>query len=394
VIRQALVAGGGIGGLAAAVACTYAGWEARVLEQAPEFGEAGAGIQLGPNATRVLHEWGLEDQLAAVAAFPDQLQVMGALDGKPLARLRLGEHFVRRYQAPYATVHRADLHALLLAAARERGVDLRAGKRLTGFTQGERAVAVTTQDGLEIEGDALVGADGLWSVVRQAALADGPPQPTGHLAYRAMVRQGSLPPARRSSQVTAWLGPRLHVVAYPVRAGEWLNVVAIVHGEPPEDAGNWDHRASPGDLHESLAGTCRALRDLLEAAPEWRMWTLHDRPAVAAPEAMSQGLVALLGDAAHPMRPYLAQGAAMALEDATQLGHVLSMADGRVVSVRTALRRYALNRWERCAKVQERAQRNGQIFHAEGFVQKARDVSLKVLGEKLLDVPWLYRGPA
>jgi salicylate hydroxylase len=391
VTRQVLIAGGGIGGLAAALACTRAGWDARLYEQYAQFSEVGAGIQLGPNVTRVLDDWGFDSGLAEVAAFPEQLRVCSALDGNQLGRLRLGTEFTRRYGAPYATLHRADLQDLLLEAAREAGVYLKLSSRVTAVLPSMDAVGLRIGEAHEVEGDALVGADGLWSVVRSQVYSDGPPAWTGHLAYRAVATQRELPESLRSADVTVWLGPRLHVVAYPVRRGEILNVVAIVQGAasgPPQD---WDQPAVAANLHIAMGRQCARLQDLMRAMPDWRLWALHDRAPIASADEMVRGRVVLLGDAAHPMRPYFAQGAGMAIEDAAELGRSLALAAKAGIDVPLALRRYALSRWERCAQVQARSRRNGRIFHATGLVQWGRDLSLRLLGELLLDQPWLYR---
>jgi salicylate hydroxylase len=390
---QALIAGGGIGGLAAALATARAGWSVRLYERAPVFSEVGAGVQLGPNVVKLLHAWGLADALARVAAFPQQLEVRSAIAGHLLGRLRLGDAMVQRYGAPYATVHRADLHGLLLAAVREAGVVLKLNHTLSRFSQDANTVTVQSGDDPPVEGEVLVGADGLWSPLRQWLLDDGPPRITGHLAYRALVRQADLPRALRSADVTAWLGPRLHVVQYPVCGGEWLNVVAIVHGAVPGELDNWDRGTEAQDLLQALAGTCVALQNAVRAIPAWRLWALCDRPPMQGAHEHALGRVALLGDAAHPMRPYLAQGAGMAIEDAAELGRVLAQAPDPALGVPTMLNRYALNRWQRNARVQKRAIRNGQIFHADGLLRWGRDVSMKLLGERLLDVPWLYGGP-
>ncbi|MBX3586638.1 MAG: FAD-dependent monooxygenase [Ramlibacter sp.] len=390
---QVLIAGGGIGGLAAALACARAGCEVRLYEREPAFGEIGAGIQLGPNAVRVLDGWGLGEALARVAAWPASLQVRSALSGEPLARMPLGDSFSQRYGAGYATVHRADLHALLLAAAQQqRGVRLNLRAGVAGVTPSTTGVVLRTTDDLQVEGDALVGADGLWSKVREQLLGDGPATPTGHLAYRTLVPQSALPQALRSQDVTAWLGPGLHAVTYPVRGGEYLNLVVIAQGEAPADPQGWDHGAVLADLQTALQPVCAPLRDLVQAAPRWALWMLNDRPPVAGPEAMARGRVALLGDAAHPMRPYLAQGAGMALEDAAELGRELAMTDAAVLDVPAALHRYALNRWQRVARVQARSRRNGRVFHATGAVGLARDMALRLLGQRLMDLPWLYGG--
>ena len=389
--KQVLIAGAGMGGLAAAIASSRAGWLPRVFEQAASFTEAGAGIQLGPNATRVLEVWGLGSALARVAAFPQRLVVRSAGNGDLLAQLPLGTAALERYGAPYATVHRADLHRVLLEGAASAGAELLVEAQIGRVRETGDAVLVSLGGGSDVQGDALVGADGLWSRVREEVWADGTPAPTGHLAYRTLISQEGLPQALRSDEVTVWLGPKLHVVTYPVRAGEWLNVVAIVQGTVAAHPEGWDQFAVAADLQRALGATCAALQELVQAAPDWLLWVLHERSPLKGAQAMSHGRVALLGDAAHPMRPYLAQGAGMAIEDAQELGRCLAMARDRIADPATALRRYALNRWERCARVQRQAEMNGRIFHATGPVQWGRDLSLRLLGERLLDQPWLYR---
>jgi len=393
--RQTLIVGGGIGGLAAALACSRAGSRVALFERTPSFAEVGAGVQLGPNVTRVLHGWGLQAAMAHVAAFPERLQVRNAVSGAELGVLRLGDAAVARYGAPYVTVHRADLHSVLLAAVHENPlVELHLNHTVQGFQQQADQVRLNLCNGLgalsERTGDVLVGADGLWSQVRQQLLGDGAPVATGHLAYRGLVRQSSLPVHLRSQQVTAWLGPRLHVVQYPVRGGEWLNVVAIVHGQMNGPAENWDHSANASDLMAHLAATCAPLQDLVQAMPDWRLWALNIRPPMRNALEQARGRVALLGDAAHPMLPYLAQGAGMALEDAHEIGVALAQATDPRRDMSALLARYAVKRWQRNARVQARAIRNGEIFHATGWLRWGRDVSLKLLGERLLDMPWLY----
>ncbi|WP_341906395.1 FAD-dependent monooxygenase [Polaromonas sp. YR568] len=387
---EVLIAGGGIGGLAAALAASRAGWDVRVLERAASFSEVGAGVQLGPNAVRVLEGWGLLDALRRVAAFPDRLEVRCAINGRVLGVLPLGDAMVQRYGAPYATVHRADLHGVLLQAVQQTPTRLHAGRALAGFSQTAQAVTVQCESGFEVECDALVGADGLWSAVRQQLLGDGLPQRSGHLAYRALVAQNTLPERLRSQCVTAWLGPHMHVVQYPVRSGEFLNIVAFIEGKAPESMDTWDHSANASDLAAGLADMSAPLQDLLHAVGHWRLWVMSDRPPMQGAHQHAVGRVALLGDAAHPMRPYLAQGAGMALEDAAELGRALSIANDPAFDVPVVLQRFALNRWQRNARVQARALRNGQIFHADGVMRRARDASLRLLGERLLDMPWLY----
>jgi salicylate hydroxylase len=392
--KQVLIAGGGIGGLAAAIAAARADWDVRLFEQASQFSEVGAGIQLGPNVVRCLQAWGLQRPLQQVMASPDALRACSAVTGQELGRLPLGADSVHRYGAAYATIHRADLHSLLLDALRRQpSVHFNLNQSVSGYAEGDGVVTIRTSGGKLVEGDALIGADGVRSKMRAQMLADGPPRITGHLAYRAMVRQAQLPKRLRTGDVTAWLGPRLHAIQYPVRRGELQNLVVIVQGPAPEDPDQWDHSANLPDLMVHLKETCAYLQDLVQHVPgaggEWRLWPVADRVPVASPRQMAQGLVALLGDAAHPMRPYLAQGAGMAIEDAAELQGALSMHD---LDVSLRLRRYALNRWQRNARVQERSLRNGRIFHATGVVRWGRDLSLRMLGSRLMDVPWLYQG--
>ncbi|MBN9408523.1 MAG: FAD-dependent monooxygenase [Burkholderiales bacterium] len=390
--RQLLIAGAGIGGLAAALASARAGWQVRVFEQAREFGEVGAGLQLGPNVTRLLAEWDLSSALESVAAFPGRLRVRSAVTGHDIGHMGLGREIADRYGAPYATLHRADLHALLLVAVQTRddvalNVDARVGELDVVGTGVQVKLAGQAEP---VEGDALVGADGIWSRVRELTWNDGPATPTGHLAYRALVPQAALPAALRSNDVTAWLGPRLHVISYPVRRGELLNLVAFVHGELDGDTEGWDHAAVAADLRASMGPVCTPLQDLLQAAPAWGLWVLCDRMPLAAAAQMVRGRVALLGDAAHPMRPYLAQGAGMAIEDAYVLGQSLALCGE--LEVEEVLARYARLRWARASRVQARSRRNGRIFHLTGPMRWGRDLSVGLLGRHILDVPWLYGG--
>lgn len=401
--HDVVVAGGGIGGMACALALARAGTSVGLLEQAPALGEVGAGIQLGPNAVRVLDHWGLTDALNACAAFPDDLRVRDAHSARQLGQLRLGALARARYGQPYATIHRADLLTLLHQAVQQQaGVQLSLGSRVSSYEAMPGSVLVHTEDDAVHTAQALVGADGLWSRVRVQLLGSQPTRVSGHLAYRGMVPAEALPVALRANRVTAWLGPRLHVVHYPVRQGAWINVVAVVHGvlgqghggPPGSDPQSWNHEARMADLQRALGPVCAELMDMLHAVPEWTLWALNDRPPVAGPQEQAQGRVALLGDAAHPLRPYLAQGAAMALEDAWTLGRLRSAhAPAAPVDWPPLLQRFAQTRWARNARVQARSARNGTIFHARGPLRWGRNAAMGLLGEALIDNPWLYSGP-
>ena len=389
-----LIAGGGIGGLTAALALARQGHRVQLLEQADVFAEVGAGIQLGPNATSRLASLGLLEAVEDIAAHPEALVTTGALSGDELARLRLGAAMQQRYGASYCCVHRADLHALLLEAVQgQQGVTLDLRARITRIEARDDAVSVAAEDARAWEGDALVGADGLWSVVRPTVTGDASaPRATGHTAWRGLIDQRTLPPAERSTDVRVWLGPRLHAVAYPVRRGEALNVVVLAESATAGDARDWNQASSLEALQRATGGCCGHLQALMASVPDWRAWTLSDREPLVGPREMANGRIALLGDAAHPMLPYLAQGAGMAIEDAVALADALQDAQNRSAGVPAALAHYAGSRWQRNARVQARARRNAEIFHMTGPMRVGRDLSLRALGPKLLDVPWLYGG--
>lgn len=385
--QKALIIGGGIGGLAAALALSRVNQTCAIFEQAPEFSEIGAGLQLGPNAMRRLHAMGLAPALAAIATFPKQLHVRSATSGTVIGTLQLGDEAVNRYGAPYATLHRADLHAALLVAVQATSTQLRTGCEFNTYSMTSDSARIIANH-VPHDGAYIVGADGLRSRVRQQMLNDGAPRLAGQVVYRALVQQGRLPSAQRGMDVTVWLGPHLHVVVYPVRSGEWLNVAAIVHGQLAADSGNWDQVVHTAAVQAALKTMCAPLNDLVHAMPDWLAWNVYDRPAMTGASQHAQGRVALLGDAAHPMRPYLAQGAGMAIEDAAALADAVRRDSNDIPS---ALQRYALARWQRNAKVQHRAQRNGQLFHLPQPLSWARDAGIALLGQQVLDVPWLYR---
>ncbi len=420
---QILIAGGGIGGLAAALACHRAGCAVQVLEQAPAFAEVGAGLQLGPNAVRVLEQWGLGPAVRAVASAPQRLQVRDAASGHMLGQMPLGASFRQRYECDYLTLHRADLQQLLLTAvqaeaegagsegtaarkvAGRRGISLQLQTTVKTIAEEAGQISVTDHNGMKYAAHALLGCDGLWSGVRQHLLHDGRPQPTGHLAYRAMLPTGDVPPVMAQDQVTVWLGPKMHAVAYPVRGGAQFNLVVIVHGSLPADMAfsggeNWSYQATGKNLINRLSGVHSLLHSLMASAMDWRCWVLHDRHPLQGPQQMAQGRIALLGDAAHPMRPYLAQGAAMALEDAQAVAQALINTLGNAANATAAdalpqaLHTYATGRWQRNARVQAKARRNGQIFHASGPLRIARNFAMAILGGRLLDTRWLYAGDA
>ncbi len=385
-----VVAGGGIGGLATALALARERLPVRLFEKAGEFSEFGAGIQLGPNVTKILRSWGQLDALKSVASFPPQLEVRNAMSAVLLGVLPLGTSMESRYGAPYATVARTDLQALLLNAVREMDqVQLHLDAEVAAIEHGPEAVTLRTSRDLTVQTPLLVGADGVWSSIRSQVVKDGPPRVTGHLAFRAMLPQSELPENLRTEVVTAWMGPDFHVVQYPVRQGEWMNIVAIVQGTVMGDPSLWEHSANAAELRARLAGANRGLLNLIHAIPAWRLWALSDRPPMRSADEHAKGRIVLVGDAAHPMRPYLAQGAGMAIEDADHLARAMKGYPGDIPAV---LQQFANQRWQRNARVQARAIRNGTIFHLRGPAKVGRDLSIKLLGSRLMDIPWLYSG--
>lgn len=397
--QHVLIAGGGIAGMASAFALTRAGFDVQVHERAPIFAEVGAGVQLGPNVTSLLQAWGLGDALKHVAAFPAQLQARSARTGEVLGVLPLGDHMRTRYGAPYASIHRADLHQLLHDAALAQGAQVVAGSVVQGVQPVHEAGEVQAelfQHGQTVvqSADMAVVADGVWSQLRQQLLGDGSVEPTGHLAYRALLRQADLSAHLRSNDVTVWMGPDAHVVHYPVRGGEWLNLVVLTEGQmqgvTADDLQSWNAQQSPEqtehDLQAALRGACFRLQEIISAATAWRAWPLCGRTPMQGAHQHAQGRVALVGDAAHPMLPYLAQGAGMAIEDAAVLAQQLGQGEG----VQSALQAFAAQRWQRNAQVQRGAVRNGHVFHARGPIRWGRDMGLRLAAPMLMDQPWLY----
>ena len=395
------IVGAGMGGLSLALALQQSGLSCALYERAPELTEVGAGIQMGPHVMRRLYAWGLKDALRERIALPPALQSRDALGGQVLASLPLGQTFEQRYAAPYATVHRADLQAVLRQAVEQGGhTEMHLHATCTQWVEQADGVRLEYQTGptstpVQAQAAALIGADGLWSRVRSSGWTLPEPAATGHLAYRAMVPQVLLPERLRNEVVTVWMGPHLHLVTYPVRQGEWLNVVLLLQPQGPQRhlTPGWDLTREPhdiaADLQAAMRGCCAHVRDLVGMIEQWRVWPLYGRGIVAGPDQMARGRVALLGDAAHPMLPYLAQGAGMAIEDADSLAQWWGHTE---LTEAQRLHRYAQARWQRNARVQLQSRRNADIFHATGWMRWGRDLGLKIMGQRLMDQPWLFSG--
>ena len=391
------VVGGGIGGLAVALALGHDSHSVNVYEQADAFSEVGAGIGLGPNAMRVLQAWGVSQSLLETACQPHQLIARHADNARIAGQLPMGSSFIEAYGAPYVTVHRADLQQVLLNAVQQQtSVKLHQRHTLTSVDVNANPIGLEFQEVNEqVQAQVLIGADGLHSAVRSAVFGKQALLASGHWAYRALLPMHEVPQAFRQMQIGIWMGKRLHVVHYPVRGGDALNLVVLLESHDHASQPGWDvsRRADQitADLKLAVHNTCAELQDLIHAAHDWRAWCLFDREPLHQASQMAIGKVALLGDAAHPMLPYLAQGAGMAIEDAASLAKHWQSAS---LTAEQRLLSYAQSRWQRVSRVQQRARRNGKIFHADGLFRIARDTAMKVGGALLMDMPWLYGASA
>jgi salicylate hydroxylase len=379
------IVGGGIGGLAAARALSLAGRRSVVLEQAPKFAEIGAGIQVGPNGFRMLEAMGLRDVIDDVAVFPDDLIVMDGVTAKEITRIPVAGAFRERFAQPYAVVHRADLHrALLDRCSEDPLVELRPDSTVTGYLDCEDGVTVSVGADFNVEADALIGADGLWSPTRQRIVGDGSPRVSGHIAYRAVLPIDAVEERFRRNAMILWAGPRNHLVQYPLRGGKLFNVVAVFHSDRYVEG--WDRTGDPEELHRRFAGNCDIVRSLLDKVETWRMWVLCDREPVAR---WSSGRATLLGDAAHPMLQYLAQGASMAFEDAVVLTRSV-LANGS--DIPAAFAQYERERYLRTGRCQIMARVYGAFYHAEAVGRELATNFLQArsVEESFESLAWLY----
>jgi len=387
--RTVVIAGAGIGGLTAALAIARRGFQVCVLEAAERLEGIGAGIQLSPNASRILIALGLAERLAPHVVVPEELKVRDAASGRVLARAPLGVDAEQRYGAPYWMIHRGDLQAALCEAVKAHpDISLQLGVKIEDFAIYENKVRVAAGRNagtVEESGIALIGADGLWSTLRTRLGHNAAPRFAHHTAWRALVGKEAVAPEFSTPAINLWLGHNAHLVHYPVRGGRLVNIVAILRDEWKQPG--W---SAPGASDELLARFPAAqwhasARDLISAPTQWQKWALYD---CAPLEQWGQGPVTLLGDAAHPMLPYLAQGAAMAIEDAAVLGQCLGEIPGDPVG---ALRAYEQKRSARTARTQRAARSNGTVYHLGGVGARLRSLALCMMGPRLIRrYDWLY----
>ncbi|MSQ87832.1 MAG: FAD-binding protein [Betaproteobacteria bacterium] len=385
-MKEILIAGGGIGGLAAALALAQKGRKVRVLEKAAEFGEIGYGIQMGPNVCRMLDRLGVLKALEPAAVFPEALIFADALTNEEISRISLGAAFRARYQFPYFVIHRRDLHGGLLAACRQRQeIVLESSTEIKKFTQQDEQVTITCENGAVHEACALIGAEGLRSPTRQAVIGDGAPRMAGHYVYRGVVPDAQIVDRRRVNCMTIWGGPDLHLVQYRLQSGAVMNNVATIasrrwrRGEP--DAG------APDELEELFARMHPGVRDSLRYISRERNWVLHDREPVTN---WTDGRVTLLGDAAHPTLQYLAQGAQMAIEDAVVLAEKVAAAGEDYPRAFLAYQRERMNR---SARVVLSSRFFGEYIHLDGGARELRNELARGRDPDLpWEVDWLYRG--
>ncbi|MCB4825200.1 3-hydroxybenzoate 6-monooxygenase [Roseicella aerolata] len=386
-MQPILIAGGGIGGLGAALALARAGFPVRLFERAAEFKEVGAGIQLSPNVFPMFDRLGIRAGVERDAVRPEALSLRCAVEGHEITRVPL-EGMTGRYGHPYAVTHRADLlRTLLEACASQPGVTLETNRTIAVFIEDAEGVTIRLEDGDAVRGTALIGADGLWSRTRQVVMGDGRPAVSGHIAYRAVVPMESVPAGMRENRVVVWAGPRLHLVHYPLRRGELMNLVAVFHSD--HYAEGWDQAGDPKLLWRHFQGTRPEVREMLSRIETWRYWVLCDREPR---RGWTRGRVTLLGDAAHPMLQYLPQGTNMALEDAVCLADQLRRCEGEVPR---AFADYEALRVLRTGRVQTMARVIGDIYHASGVRAELRDQWLAGRDPAAAreSMAWLYETP-
>ena len=383
-----LIAGGGIGGLAAAIGLAQKGIPSVVLEKASSLGEIGAGIQLGPNAFHAFDYLGVGEAARSMAVYIDQLRLMDALTAQEIAHVDLGEAFRTRFRNPYAVVHRGDLHGVFLKGCQAHPlVELRVRSEVASYDQDGTSVTARLASGERVKGSMLIGADGLWSNVRKQVVGDGPPRVSGHTTYRSVIPTEQMPGDLRWNAATLWAGPKCHLVHYPLSGWKVFNLVVTCHNDAPEPVAG--KPVSEDEVMQGFRHIHERAQSIIRHGKDWKLWVLCDRDPV---ERWVDGRVVLLGDAAHPMLQYFAQGACMALEDAVCLSHCLAEHPG---DVDHALASYTKLRVIRTAHVQLQSRAIGEhIYHPSGAHALVRNaiMSAKTSEDYYGHLAWLYGG--
>ena len=379
-----LVAGGGIGGLAAALSLVRQGFAVIVLEQAAEIGEIGAGIQLGPNAFHAFDALGVGDKTRSRSVFTDYMVMHDAIDEYQVGKIPTDENFRKRFGNPYAVIHRQDIHTSLLEGARETGkVEFHTSCRVESIEQKADSVTVTCGNGRTFTGQALIGADGVRSVVR-AQYVNDPPRVTGHVVYRSVIDAKEFPDNLKWNAASIWVGPNCHLVHYPLRGGKEYNVVVTFHSRNKEEWGVTE--GSPEEVQSYFQDICPKARQLITLPKQWKRWATADREPIPQ---WTFGRATLLGDAAHPTTQYMAQGACMALEDAVTLGEALRVCNK---DWNQALDLYQRSRITRTARIVLSGREMGRLYHAKGVERLVRNSLWKGrTPERFYDaMEWLY----
>lgn len=383
-----LIAGAGIGGLSAALALARIGRDVVVLERAPVLGELGAGIQLGPNAFHAFDRLGLLDAVSTVGIFIDQLRLMDGLTAKEITHIRVDDPFRQRFGYPYAVVHRGELHKAILTACLENPrIRVRTDSEVTSYQQDGSSVSVLLRSGEHASGSMLIGADGLWSAVRRQVVGDGPPRVSGHTTYRSTIPTEQMPEHLRWNAATLWAGPNRHIVHYPLSDWKTFNLV-ITHRNDAKEAAAGEP-ATDEEVHAAFGNMHELPLSIVRSGKNWKRWVLCDRDPVTR---WVDGRVALLGDAAHPMLQYFAQGACQALEDAICIADCLSEEQ----SLDQALAEYCDRRIMRCARVQLESRAIGDhIYHPSGAHAALRTsiMNAKSSEDYFEHLDWLYGQP-
>lgn len=388
---HAIIAGAGIGGLSAALFLAKAGWRVTLADREAALQEVGAGLQLAPNATRLLADIGIVEDLDQFAVEPMGLTVRRGEDATVLTRTPFGPEAEARYGAPFLVAHRADLQRVLLRRAEaEPAIDIQLGLTFADIREEDAGITALfeteTGETRRITGDLVIGADGIWSRARRVAGLPGPSRYSGKTAWRTLVARAQAPIFAREPEVNLWLGHGAHLVHYPVCGGEMINIVLIIDDDWREEG--WSAPGNPDIATSRVRDWAPRARELVAAAPSWNRWALLERPAESR---WSRARMTLLGDAAHPMLPFLAQGASQAIEDGAALAAILPPTrEGSVIAA--GLRRYDSLRIPRTARVQREASRQGRIYHLSGLGGRMRDMALGLMPTSFLlqRFDWLF----